>query len=74
MTKEQEILQKKAEALNAIRKLYNEHNYGRGIGLSHNRWDESWSEQRDSLVKGIVDNLEKAINKIKKKYKEKEPK
>jgi hypothetical protein len=61
MTKEEVILQKKATALNAIRKIYNSHNYDKGIGLRSNMWDESWTEQRDRQVKQIIDQLEKEL-------------
>lgn len=67
MTKEQVILQRKATALNEIRKIYNPHNYDNGKGLSSNSWDESWSEQRDYLVKQIITSLEEDLIELKKK-------
>jgi hypothetical protein len=67
MTTEQLKLQKKATALNAIRKIYNPHNYNNGKGLRSNRWDESWAEQRDEQVKKIIDQLEKELLELKQK-------
>ena len=67
MTTEQLKLQKKATALNAIRKIYNPHNYDNGKGLRNDRWDESWAEQRDDQVKNIMDQLEKELLELKQK-------
>ena len=61
MTKEQIKLQKKATALNSIRKIYNVHNYNSGKSLRSNMWDESWAEQRDEQVKRIIEQLEKEL-------------
>lgn len=65
MKKVEVILQKKATALNAIRKIYNPHNYDIGKGLSSYLWDESCAEQRDEKVKYIIDTLEKELKNIK---------
>ncbi len=65
MTKEQIKLQKKATALNSIRKIYNAHNYNSGKGLRSNMWDESWAEQRDEQVKRIIEQLEKELLELK---------
>ena len=67
MTTEEIRLQKKTTTLNAIRKIYNPHNYDTGKGLSSNRWDESWAEQRDEQVKRIIDQLEKELAELKQK-------
>jgi len=61
MTTEQLRLQKKATALNIIRKIYNKHNYGSGKGLRSSSWEDSWAEQRDDQVKLIIDQLEKEL-------------
>lgn len=70
MTKKEIILQKKATALNAIRKIYNPHNYDSGVGLGSSNWDDSWSEQRDDMVKEIIDNLEEELHQLKNKNNE----
>jgi hypothetical protein len=67
MTTEKLKLQKKATALNAIRKIYSPHNYNNGEGLRSNAWDESWAEQRDEQVKNIIDQLEKELFELKQK-------
>lgn len=67
MTTEQVILQKKLTALNSIRKIYNPHNYENGEGLSSNFWNESWPQQRDDLVKRIIDQLEQDLKDLKNK-------
>lgn len=69
MTTEQVILQKKAEALNAIRKMHEPRNFESGWGLTSNSWDKSWSEQRDDKVRGIITQLEKDLLELKQKSK-----
>jgi adenylate kinase len=65
MTREEVILHKKATALNAIRKIYNPHNLKSGKLMSNNSWDESWVEQRDYMVKQIIEQLEKELLELK---------
>lgn len=69
MTTEQIKLQKKLTALNSIRKIYNPTNYNLGIGLRNNSWDESFTEQRDELVKRIIDQLEEELTDLKQQNK-----
>ena len=68
MTREEVILQKKATALNAIRKIYNPHNLESGK-LMDNPWNESWVEQRDYMVKRIIEQLEKELAELKQRKK-----
>lgn len=62
MTKNEIKLQKKATALNAIKKLYHplyKHNY------TYYEGEGSFGEQRDSDVKQIIETLEKELNRLK---------
>ncbi len=70
MTTEQVILQKKATALNAIRKIYDPFNLKSGKLMRHNRWDESYPEQRDEQVNRIIQQLEKDLFELKQKQKQ----
>ena len=65
MTKEELKIFYKATALNKIRDLYNPHNYENGVGLSNHSWSESWAEQRNDIVKNIIDILEKQLSELK---------
>lgn len=63
MTPEQVKLQKKATALNAIRKIYNPK-----YKFPYNEWsDESGAEQRESQIRWIIYELEKDLQKLKHK-------
>lgn len=67
MTTEQVILQKKATALNAIRKIYDPFNLKSGNLMRQNRWDESYPEQRDEQVNKIIQQMEKELLELKQK-------
>ena len=57
MTPEEVILQKKATALNAIMKIY----HPKFDGYSNNSWSDSYAEQRDEMVKRIIEKLEQEL-------------
>lgn len=67
MTPEQIKQQYKSEALNAIRKIFHP--------LTKNHYfqytDESYGEQRESMVKEIIEKLEKDLTNLKLKTKKK---
>ena len=58
MTPEQVKQQKKATALNEIRKIY----HPLYDGYRNNSWSESYVEQRDEKVRRIIEELEKELN------------
>jgi hypothetical protein len=62
MTKEEIRAQKKATALNKIRKLYNTDTFGR---YTYYPGDGSHGEQRDDEVSRIMEDLEKELKNIK---------
>ena len=62
MTKEEIKLQKKATALNAIRKLY--HPLYKS-GYTYYDGEGSFGEQRDSDVQEIIKKLEKELEELK---------
>lgn len=61
MTNDEVRQQKKNEALNKIRKIYNPLYKVHYDDYS----DESYSEQRDYKIESIIEDLEKELNKIK---------
>lgn len=68
MTYEQIVIQKKATALNSIRKLFHpltKHGYTYYPG------EGSFREQRDADIESIIKNLEKELTELKLKNKQK---
>lgn len=66
MTKEEIKQQKKATALNAIRKIYHIKSITKMIdNASNSVEDYSYSEQRDSMVRDIIEKLEKELKELK---------
>lgn len=66
MTQEEEILLVKISALDKIWKLYQPRDNG-GKCTSYD-WMQSWPEERDDNVRGIINELEKKLKKIKQKH------
>lgn len=62
MSKEKVIQQTKATALNAIRKIY----HPKYKGLNSFDINESYADQRDYMVKSIIEKLEEDLIKLKK--------
>lgn len=67
MTVQEVRQQKKAEALNRIRKIYYPKNYENGFGCSTSIYnEESRAEQRDEKVRRIINDLEKDLESLRK--------
>lgn len=67
MTKNEQIQQAKNQALNEIRKIY--HPKYKFPYSNHSDEEGSYGEQREYRISAIVEELEKKIETIKRKYK-----
>lgn len=63
MTKDEVKLQRKATALNSIRKLY--HPLNKNLGYTYYEGEGSFGEQRDAQVQRIIEDLEEDLKRMK---------